>query len=246
MFETNNQPFNLDDFNEKWQLHLPLPLLKQSLTHRSIKAIKPSIDDNQRLETLGDAVIDLIVLNWLFHEDAENEGILTKSRAEIVKNETLAEVGQRLQIVKLIFCAPNYQVQEKDLADVIEAIFGAIFLSHGLKACQEFLLNLLGKKMIESLQFEKASRRKWGVNEYNPKNLLQEFFQKNRLPTPIYTFIQREGSDHEPIYHYKCEGIVDNIALSEIGAGKTKKEAQKNAARMLFKLLQEKGYIPEK
>ncbi|NHJ00714.1 MAG: hypothetical protein EAX86_01175 [Candidatus Heimdallarchaeota archaeon] len=243
MSDNKNLSPILKTFNEKWRLNLSISLLEQSLTHRSLKSLRPDTKDNQRLETLGDAVIDLIVLEWLYHEKAENEGILTKSRAEVVKNETLAEVGKRLNIERILFCAPNYQVQKKDLADAIEAIFGAIFLSQGLRACQKLLISLLGEKMAEALHFEKKSMKKWGTNEYNPKNLLQEHFQKQGLPLPSYKLIRKEGTEHNPIYTYQCKGIVNNIAFHELGVGKTKKIAQKEAAKALYQKLVEKGYI---
>ena len=74
--------------------------------------------DNQRLETLGDAVIDLLVIEWLYRHQAKDEGVLTKSRAEIVQNEMLSRIGINLQIQKLLLCAPGYKVGEKDFIAV--------------------------------------------------------------------------------------------------------------------------------
>ena len=102
------------EFNLRWNLQLPLPLLIEALTHPSYKSVDPNASDNQRLETLGDSVIDLLVLDWLYNKKVLTEGTLTKKRAEIVQNTTLAKVGKDLQIDPILRCAPAYIIQEKD------------------------------------------------------------------------------------------------------------------------------------
>lgn len=228
-----------EKFNLRWNLQLPLSLLLEALTHPSYKSVDPTANTNRRLETLGDSVIDLLVVDWFYNHDVENEGILTIKRAEIVQNTTLTEVGKQLQIKSLLRCAPAYKIQEKDLADTVEAIFGAIYTVNGLKSCQALLLQLFEDYLQKILLKEKEETKVWGRNEKNPKNLVQEFFHQQSLPSPVYQLLKKEGEDHSPRYSYTCQGTFQNQILIGKGHAKTKKEAQKNAAYDLYLQLQQ-------
>ncbi len=221
-------------FNLRWNLHLPIPILIEALTHSSYKSVDPISNDNQRLETLGDAVINLLVIDWLYNHITVNEGILTKKRAEIVQNSTLAKVGKHLQVSSVLRCAPAYQIQEKDLADTVEAIFGALYITNGLNSCRAILLQLFGDYLHRALINEKNDAYTWGRNEENPKNLVQEFFQQNSLPSHIYQLEKIEGPDHNPRYWYSCQGSYQNKVYVGKGYGRSKKEAQKKAAYDLY------------
>ncbi|MFX0204624.1 MAG: ribonuclease III family protein [Candidatus Hodarchaeota archaeon] len=233
----NSDPF--EKFNHYWNLQLPLVLLIEALTHPSYKSVDPNAQDNQRLETLGDSVIDLLVLEWLYHKNVMTEGILTKKRAEIVQNTTLAEIGKDLQIGLILRCAPAYTLQEKDIADTVEAIFGALYVANGLDSCQSLLLRLFGDLLNCVLINDEISSSSPDFNEHNPKNQLQEFFQQRHLPGPVYQLLKREGTVHDPQYWYLCQGRYQDKALEGKGSGRSKKEAQKKAALDLYqKLLQ--------
>lgn len=225
-------------FNLKWNLQLPLPVLIEALTHPSYKSVDLAARDNQRLETLGDAVINLLVIDWLYNHSAVSEGLLTKKRAEIVQNVTLAEVGKYLQIGSVLRCAPAYQIQEKDLADTIEAIFGAIYISNGLISCQSLLLLLFEGYLNRVLINESNEVNMRGRNAHNPKNLVQEFFHQRHLQGPIYQLEKKEGPDHSPWYWYSCRGTYKNQVFVGKGYGRSKKEAQKKAAHDLYLQLQ--------
>jgi ribonuclease-3 len=224
-------------FNLRWNLQLPLPLLIEALTHPSYKSVDPQVSDNQRLETLGDSVIDLLVLDWLYNKKVLTEGILTKKRAEIVQNTTLAKVGKDLQIDPILRCAPAYTIQEKDIADTVEAIFGALYVANGLSSCQSLLLQLFEDLLVNVLLNDEIGSNVLDQNEYNPKNQVQEFFQQRHLPGPIYQLLKREGTDHDPQYWYSCQGTYQNSVLIGKGSGKNKKEAQKSAASDLYQKL---------
>ena len=236
--EQNSERFQ--EFNLRFNLQLPLSLLIEALTHPSYKSVDSNAQDNQRLETLGDSVIDLLVLDWLYHKNVMTEGILTKKRAEIVQNTTLAEIGKDLQIGLILRCAPAYTIQERDIADTVEAIFGALYVSNGLESCQSLLLRLFGDLLDSVLiKDEISSGSSPDINEHNPKNQLQEFFQQRHLPRPVYQLLKREGTDHDPQYWYLCQGRYQKEILEGKGSGRTKKEAQKKAALELYtKLLQ--------
>lgn len=233
MFLDKNKAY-YQKFSLQWNLKLPIPLLLETLTHPSYKSVDPTVNTNQRLETLGDSVIDLLVVDWLYKHDIESEGILTIKRAEIVQNKTLIEVGKQLQIESMLRCAPDYQIQKKDLADTVEAIFGAVYIANGLKSCQTLLLQLF-EGYLQKILFKKREELKvWGRYEKNPKNLVQEFFQQRNLPNPTYRLQKKVGVDHNPIYWYSCQGTIQNQILIGKGYGKNKKEAQKRAAYDLY------------
>ena len=234
----NNNGMSYQEFNTRCNLHLPVPILMEALTHPSFKSVNPKSSDNQRLEVVGDAVIDLLVIDWFYNHSSVDEGVLTRSRSEIVQNSTLAHAGSRLEIDSVIRCAPAYHIQEKDLADAVEALFGAKYKVSGLIACQPFLLFLFEDELVKTLEKEQTNPNVWGRNEINPKNLVQEFFQQRGLPNPIFTFQQREGFDHSPQFHYMCQGTYQNQTIVGKGIGKSKKEAQKNAAMDLLQKLQ--------
>ncbi|MHA2226619.1 MAG: ribonuclease III family protein [Candidatus Hodarchaeales archaeon] len=227
------------EFNNRINLQLPVPILMEALTHPSFKSVNKNSPDNQRLEVVGDAVIDLLVINWLYKNSSVDEGVLTRSRSEIVQNSTLADAGSRLEIDTVLRCAPAYHIQEKDLADAVEALFGAKFQVSGLIACQPFLLFLFEEDLVKTLEKEETNPNVWGRNEKNPKNLVQEFFQQRGLPNPMFQLQHREGLDHNPQYYYSCQGTYQNQIIVGRGSGKSKKEAQKNAALDLLQKLQQ-------
>jgi ribonuclease-3 len=232
--DMSSNNFQYEKYNLQWNLKLPISILIEALTHPSYKSIESSISDNQRLETLGDAVIDLLVIEWLYRHRARDEGILTKSRAEVVQNQMLSQIAEKIQIQTVLRRAPGYKIQEKDLADAVEAIFGAKYLEGGLNSCQSLFQFLFEKDLIRTLSAEESGIDIWGRNELNPKNILNEFFQQKNLPIPIYKLQKKEGSEHDPIYWYSCEGKYQNMTLTGKGSGKSKKEAQKRAASNLY------------
>ncbi len=223
--------------NLQWDLQLPIPLLIEALTHRSFKSVSPDANDNQQLEILGDAVLDLLVIDWFYNQKVKDEGILTKSRAEIVQNAMLSKIGQQLGISSVLRCAPAYQIQGKDLADAVEALFGAKYVTSGLESCQSLLLVLFKDDLQKVLTQETKKDPRWGRNEHNPKNLVQEFFQKRQLPSPEYKLHKKEGDEHKLTYWYACQGTYKNQVLIGKGQGKTKKKAQKRAAQNLYQQL---------
>lgn len=232
---------NKNDFYQKinlqWNLQLPIPLLLEALTHPSYKSVSPDANDNQRLEILGDAVLDLLVIDWLYNQNVKDEGILTKIRAEIVQNTRLSKIGQHGGISSVLRCAPAYQIQEKDLADAVEALFGAKYVAFGLESCQSLLVLLFEGDLKKILTQETKKDPMWGRNEHNPKNLVQEFFQKRQLPSPEYKLHKKEGDEHNPTYWYTCQGTYKNQVLIGKGQGNTKKKAQKRAAQNLYQQL---------
>ncbi|MHA2073343.1 MAG: putative dsRNA-binding protein, partial [Candidatus Hodarchaeales archaeon] len=152
-----------------------------------------------------------------------------------VQNEMLYRIGDKIKVQNLLLCAPGYKVSNKDLADAVEAIFGAKYLEGGLKSCQLIFRVLFEKNLSRILVDEEKGIQKWGRNEYNPKNILNEYYQERNLPLPVYKFQKREGTDHDPIFWFSCEGLYQETIITGIGSGKSKKDAQKIAAIDLLK-----------
>lgn len=206
-------------------------LLKEALTHRSyINELKTTeISHNERLEFMGDAVLELVVTEFLFnkYEDMP-EGVLTSYRAALVKTESLAVESRRLELGQYIFMSKGEeQTGGRDrtyiLANTFEAIIGAIFLSTGYQDCKKFIEENICYK-IESIVENRS--------DIDAKSKLQEISQEFTKITPIYELSGSNGPDHDKIFEMKV-----NIGDYEFGKGegKSKQEAQQNAAEEALK-----------
>ncbi|NGP86938.1 ribonuclease III [Fodinibius halophilus] len=191
-----------------------------------------STDSYERLEFLGDAVLDLIVTEIIFDLFPEkNEGFLTKLRAKLVKGDSLAMYAQNLELNNLMLLGERVKGQGVEqsksvLADVFEALTGAIYLDLGYKPTSDFVRRVIEgyvdfKTIINSLD--------------NYKSLLLEFAQAERMEIPTYTVISEEGPGHDKTFG--VEVLVDNKPIAR-GKGKSKKEAEQKAARKALEKLQ--------
>jgi ribonuclease-3 len=201
-----------------------LSLLKEALTHRSYSHLagEPS---NERLEFLGDSVLSLAITDYLFSQcPQKSEGELSKIRAYLVNAVTLAKVAEELSVGDYIFLGTGEEKtggRRRDalLADVMEAIIAAVFLSRGWEQVKEFILRNWKTELKQLL----AS----GEEPLDPKTRLQEVLQR-KGESPRYTLVRVEGPDHDRSYTvsaYYRDQIVGT------GQGKSKKEAEQEAAR---------------
>ena len=221
-------------------------LLTEAFTHPNFVSENPNARDFERLEFLGDAVLDLLSAEWLFKETNEEVGLMSQLRSLLVRTNALAEVGKDLGIAQYLRTESRYEVVETDLEDVVEAIFGAFYLSEGRDGAREFF-NIIFEKNLnqfkEDLKDEEGREKilRLTVCEKNPINILQEFFQKKDMELPEYSLIKKKGSDHEPIFQMECKIIIEDKVISTIGSGQNRKAAKKEAAdKMLKKLKIEK------
>jgi len=199
-------------------------LLTQALTHKSwVNEHKKQRESNERLEFLGDAVLEFIVSKEIYerHPDKE-EGFLTALRANLVNTQNLANIARKLNVGKALFLAKG----EEDsggrenpslLADTIEAIIGAFFIDQGIKPVYEFI-----KEHIIAEIPEKLSRPL-----KDAKSRLQEYIQSQKLPTPRYKVIEESGPEHSK--KYIVEVSVEDRQLGK-GEGKSKSTAEQKAA----------------
>lgn len=211
-------------------------ILRQSLTHSSYanehrnKALK----DNERLEFLGDAILDLIISEYLFKKYLEMpEGDLSKIRASIVCEASLAKVAKIIHLGDYLLLGKGEamtggKTRASILADAFEALVGGIFLDSGFDAAKVFLESTLIK------QVEKVNSLEDLYTDY--KTLLQEEIQRESIMPLVYNVIGEKGPDHDKNFY--VEVYHDTICLGK-GVGKSKKEAEQDAAKKA--LLNSKG-----
>jgi len=200
-------------------------LLITALSHRSYSA-KHDKPSNQRLEFLGDAVIELVTAHALYIDNStKKEGPLTEARASLVNGINLANVSQNLGLGKYLLLASeehlrNGRENPSILADLYESIAGAIYLDGGLQAAEKFIHNTL--LMDISSAFLDA-------NSTNYKSRLLEYIQANSLTNVKYVVVDQEGPDHAKVF--KVEAMISGESFGK-GSGKKLKEAEQQAAEM--------------
>ncbi len=201
-------------------------LFEQALTHTSYAHEKKQHGNhNERLEFLGDAVLELVISDYLYYTYPElPEGKLTKLRADLVCEASLArlafelDIGQYLRLGKGEKTGGGFS-RPSLLADAVEALIGALYLDLGLEHCRSHVLDLY-KPILEELQE--------GVLCRDFKTLLQEFSQARFAVTPFYRIINESGPDHKKVF--EAEVILASNTVGS-GQGRSKKEAEQAAAK---------------
>jgi ribonuclease III len=210
-------------------------LLQHALVHRSYTNEKdkdPAITEhNERLEFLGDAVLELVVSDYLFNELSEPEGKMTKLRSALVKDSASAALGIKLGLDNEILLSRGEReelgkARPSIVANAVEAIIGAIYLDGGIEPAKEFILNNIMTQLPDIISNDL-------FNDY--KTLMQEFTQKYTKITPHYKVISTEGKDHDKIYI--CGIWIDNEKIAE-GVGKSKQIAETEAAKKGYEIMQ--------
>lgn len=206
-------------------------LLAQALTHKSwVNEHPEERQSNERLEFLGDAVLEFVISKELYNRFPDKEeGYLTALRANLVNTQNLAKLAVKLNVGESIFLSKG----EEDgggrknpslLADTVEAIIGALFLDKGIGATEEFIILNLISEIPEKV----------GRPLKDPKSRFQEYIQAEGLPTPKYKVIEESGPDHNK--RFLLEVVVGEKALAK-GEGKSKSEAEQKAAEAALELV---------
>jgi ribonuclease-3 len=207
-----------------------LDLLGVAVTHRSyLNENKRSVDShNERLEFLGDAVLELIVTEYLYLNYSEPEGVLTNWRSALVKTESLNMVAKKLAIERFIRLSRgeargSQRARRQILANSVEAIIGAIYLDQGYESAKTFIF----KNIVSTL----PNIIKEGTWQ-DPKTKLQELIQELEGFTPVYKVLTEVGPDHDKMFTI---GVYINEELRGQGSGSSKQLAQQDAARNALK-----------
>jgi len=201
-------------------------LLKEALSHPSLSSeIRPAPPDNQRLEYLGDAVLELTISTHLYHRFPElKEGLLTKLRSAVVSKPALAAAARRIKLGEALFLSNGEESsggrkRDSNLADAFESIVGAVYLDSGLEAAGTVILSLLSPE-IDKLDPSNA--------QGNSKGELQEILQKITPEAPSYKVIEENGPPHKR--SYVCVVTWKKRELGK-GNGPSKKAAEAEAAQ---------------
>lgn len=199
--------------------------MKKALTHTSYFAQKSDINHFQRLEFLGDSVLNLTVSDFLYNKfPFFSEGKLSKLKSTIISQKFLAHIAESISLDKNIIFGKSVDLSKgrgkfSILADCMESCLGAIYLDGGLKPCKKIIIKLISNKNIEFLIDYSIIR--------NYKTFLQEITQKKFNTLPKYKLSQEDGLDHKKIFFINV--IINDNIFGE-GIGKSKKEAEQNAA----------------
>lgn len=216
-----------EEFSERIQLKFnDNLLLYRALTHRSFLNEHPdAIEDNQRLEFLGDAVLDFVVGAWLYNELPEMpEGDLTKYRSALVHTQKLAEFATEIDLGRALRLGRGELIaggrkKPAILCDAFEALIGALYLDQGLDKVREFLRPMMSDALEDIIMNRKGE---------DPKSQLQEILQSKGQAIPQYKVTRETGPDHAKSYEIAVQ--VNGKTLGT-GAGTSKQAATKNAAR---------------
>ena len=199
-------------------------LLQQALTHRS-----HGTPHNERIEFLGDSVLNCCIAQELYRRFGElKEGELSRLRANLVRQETLAELARELELGTYLrlgegelksggFRRPSI------LADGLEALFGAIFLDGGFAAVQDVIRGLYAS-LLEHLDPQAPGK--------DPKTLLQELLQARKIALPQYAVVATRGAAHKQLFQVECQ--IPQLAIHTTGFGASRRIAEQEAAQLAF------------
>lgn len=202
-------------------------LLKQALTHRSA-----GHKHNERLEFLGDAILNLTIAEALFHQFPKcNEGELSRMRATLVREPTLAILARDFQLGNYLSLGQGELKsggfrRESILADCVEALIGAISLDSSLANATEIVTRWY-QPLLKDIQP--------GDNQKDAKTRLQEYLQGNRLPVPTYNIVNIQGEAHNQLFTVECS--IQNNDRTFIGKGSSRRKAEQAAAEQILQEL---------
>jgi ribonuclease III len=201
-------------------------LLRRALTHRSHSATH-----NERLEFLGDSVVNCAVALELYHKFPQlTEGDLSRLRANLVNQQSLANVAQQFDFGAQLLLGEGESKsggsrRPSMLADAVEAVIGAAFLDEGFEAARRVVRTLLGGA-IDAIDPATSAK--------DPKTLLQEYLQGRRMALPQYAVVATRGEAHEQQFEVEC--VIPELRIRSLGAGTSRRSAEQEAARHAYDL----------
>lgn len=215
-----------------------IKVYQQALLHKSIsmRSEKGRPINNERLEFLGDAILDAIVGDIVYrHFEGRREGFLTNTRSKIVQRETLNKLAVEIGLDKLVKYSTRSSSHNSYMyGNAFEAFIGAIYLDQGYDCCKQFMEEKIFKNYID---LDKMSRK-----EVNFKSKLIEWSQKNKMEVSFELIEQFLDEEYNPMFH--TEVRIEGISAGT-GTGYSKKESQQNAAQMALKKIKDAAFKEE-
>ena len=202
-------------------------LLRQALTHRSA-----GVPHNERLEFLGDSIVNLLIAELLFQRwPKADEGALTRARAELVREASLALIARQLELGARLTMGPGEMKsgghrRDSILADALEAVVAAIYLDAGFDTCRTTVVPWF-EELLAALPVGKPGK--------DAKTRLQEWLQARQRPLPVYELVLESGDDHAKVFRVSCT-IIDPTLHAQ-GEGSSRRNAEQAAAVALIEKL---------
>lgn len=199
-------------------------LLKQAVTHRSASGT-----NNERMEFLGDSILNLVISEKLYHSFPDrNEGELSRLRAHLVREQTLHHIANQLNLGEILIMGRGElksggHKRASILADAVEAIFAAIYFDSDFNEVRRVILYLFTDLLADPDLVN---------NLKDSKTMLQEYMQAQKAPLPVYELVQVTGSLHDPLFHVTC--TIKTPSLVTQGKATTRRAAEQSAARKLL------------
>ncbi len=212
--------------------------LAEALTHRSYAVENSLAYDNQRLEFLGDAVLEIVLTEYLFLLYPEcDEGAMTKIRSALVREAALARLARKLELGEYLQVGRGEKEsggadRDSTLADLFEAVLGAFYLDGGFEPVREFITSMFAAEYPEPRKL---------LGTINPKGLLQEYSQARWGQPPVYTVLRTTGPEHLPVYEVEVS-LHGHVAF---GRAASRKQAESAAAQVLYLYLTEHDEVKE-
>lgn len=223
-----------DELSRKLGYHFnDSALLKTALTHRSY-----GDNNNERLEFLGDSIVNCVVAEALFHQfPRAQEGDLSRWRATLINRDTLGQLARGFDVGRWMLLGPGElksggSERLSILSCAMEALIGAIYLDSGFNVVREAILRWY-EPLLANLT-EKTSHK-------DPKTMLQEFLQSKHLPLPTYHVDSTEGEAHQQVFMVSC--LIDGVSEKTYGKGSSRRRAEQDAAESMLDLLKTSGIL---
>jgi len=201
---------------------------EQSLTHRSAKS-----KHNERMEFLGDSVLGLIITKALYHRmPSASEGYLSRLRASLVNESTLAEIANELSLGDFLKLGAGELKsggfrRKSILSDTLEAVIASVYIEKGMDSAEEFVLKIYTDR-LDNLPTEDDLK--------DPKSRLQELLQSRQLKIPTYALLDTSGDDHKQVFTASC--VITSLEIETRGISSSRRKAEQQAAQNAY----EKAY----
>lgn len=204
--------------------------LKIALTHRS-----KSVDNNERMEFLGDAVVNFVIAEILYQQFPKaSEGDLSRFRATLVNRDTLADLAKEFDMGQYLILGPGEMrsggnERSSILSCAMEAVIGAVYMDGGFDAARACIVKWY-QPWLQNLSN--------AADHKDPKTLVQEYLQSQRMPLPIYTVEEIEGEAHQQRFTVSCQ--VEGSDKKTYGKGTSRRRAEQDAAQLMIEKLKKK------